>query len=135
MRWQLVVAYLVAFDWIRVPKRASVPVFALFFAALLCTVPINAQQVASKSLSFGSGRGQLNAQPGIGIGVDSAWAAATNNDRIHRSRVADNNDDQWDGPSVGRGQPALFRIGYFQLPAFASRQVVDQICFYRFTLH
>jgi hypothetical protein len=133
MSWQFFVGYeLRASEWIGLPKRASVSVFALFFAALLSTVPINAQQFVSK---FGSGRGELNTQPGTAIGVDSAWAAVTNNNRTHRSRVADNNDNQWNGLAVGLGQPALFRIEYFQLPAFVFVQVVDQIGSYRFTLY
>jgi hypothetical protein len=36
--------------------------------------------------------------------------------------------------SVGRGELALFRIEYCQLPAFASLQV-DQIFSYRFILY
>lgn len=124
-----------AFDCLGAPKRASVPVFALFLAALLSTVPIDAQRVASKFGSFDSGRGQLNTSLGIAVGADSAWAAATDNNRIHQSRVADNNDDQWNSQSVGLGQSSLFRIGYFQVPAFASRQVVDQIGSYRFILY
>jgi hypothetical protein len=136
MRWQFFVAYgLHAFDWIGLPKRASVPVFALFFAALISTVPLNAQQFASKSLPFDSGHEWLNAPPGIPIGLDSARAVVTNNNQTHRSRVADNNDDRWNSQRVEGSRPALLRIGYFQLPAFIFRQVVDQICSYRFTLY
>ena len=136
MRWQFFVAYeLRAFDWIGLFKRPSVPVFALFFAVLLSTVPINAQQFASKFLSFDSGHEHLNTSLGTAVGLDSVWAAVTNNNRIHRSGEADNNDDQWNSLPVELGQPALFRIGYFQLPAFVFRQVVDQICSHRFTLY
>jgi hypothetical protein len=123
-----------ALEWIGLFKRPLVPVFALFFAVLLSTLPINAQQVASKFLSFDSRHEQLNTSLGIAIGVDSVWAAATNDNRTHRSGVADNNDDQWKSLSVGPGQPALFRIEYCQLPAFASLQV-DQIFSYRFILY
>ena len=136
MRWQFFVAYeLRAFDWIGLFKRPSVPVFALFFAVLLSTVPINAQQFASKFLSFDSGHEHLNTSLGTAVGLDSVWAAVTNNNRIHRSGEADNNDDQWNGLSVGPGQPTFILSGYFQFRDFVFLQVVDQICSYRLTLY
>jgi hypothetical protein len=162
MTWQSSVATkLPAFHRIALPKRASVLAFALFLAALLSTVPLNPQHFVSK---FSPGRGQLNASLGIAIEVDNVWAADTNNNRVqmfqpedlvyvadtadersqvfdqdgkltYQSGVAENNDDQWNSISVGWGQPALFRIGYFQLPAFVFLQVVDQISSYRFILY
>ena len=136
MSWQFFVAYeLRAFGWMGLFKRPSVPVFALFFAALLSTVPINAQQVASKFLSIDSAHEQLNTSLGIAVGVDIARVAVTNDNRTHRSRLADINDDPWNSLSVVRGQPALFCVEYCQLPAFIFLQLVDQICSYRFTLY
>ena len=165
MRWQSSVTNkLPALKWIGLPIGASLPVFVLFFAALLSTVPFNAQQVASKFLSFDSEHKQLNTSLGVVVGVDSVWAATANsnwiqesltgalayvadtaNDGIEvlakhgkfvfQSPVAETNDDLGNSLSVGWDQRALFRIGYFQLPAFVFLQVADQICSYRFTLY
>ena len=131
MRWQSSVANkLPALEWVRAPKRASVPVSALFFAALLSTVPINAQKIALKFGSLGSGPGHLKALLGIPIGVDSVRAACTNDNRI--KKLLPGNQDPIVRPAIGFSGSRESQ-SVLPMPAFASRQV-DQICSYRFKL-
>ena len=131
-----------AFDWIGLLKRPSVAIFALFFAALLSTIPINTQKLALKFFPFGSNtnnNGIQKFQPG-----DLVYVAHTANERsqvfdkdgkfVFHAGVADNDNDQWNRLSVGWGQATFIFNGYFQLPAIACRQIVDQISYYRFTL-
>jgi hypothetical protein len=131
-----------ALEWIGLPKHASVPVFALFFAALLSTIPINAHQFVSKLGSFGSDTNIIRIQRFRRR--DLVYVAHTANERsqvfdkdgksVFKSGVAENNDDQWNSP-LAEGDRATFIFnGYCRFQAFSSRQVVDQICSYRFTL-
>jgi hypothetical protein len=134
------------FDWSGAAKRrALLPIFALIFAALLSTVPSNAQQFTSKFISLGSLREQLNISPGLAIGADSVRAAAMGNNRIqvfhqdrdfvYRSRVAETSDYQSNLHSLVWAWAAYINNGYYQLPAISCLQVVDQISSYRFTLY
>lgn len=148
------------FDCVGTPKRALLPVFALLFAAMLSTVPFNAQQLKLKFVSMGLLSEQLNISLGIDSGVNSVWAAAMDNNRIQSfitanpdiaylstdtsvsivdkhmlPNVTETNDDQSNLPSVVWARATYIHNGYFQLSAFTCPLVVDQICSYLFTLY
>ena len=149
------------FDSAGAPKRALMPLFVLFFAVLLSTVPFNAQPFTPKFVSLGSLSEQLIGSLVIAIGVDNVWVVAVDNNRIERylsgypdtidrpatsssatvddqsmlANVTETYDDQSNLASVVWARAKYILNGSFQLTAFTCLQLVDQICSYRFTLY